>query len=131
MPAKRVDADTTTLDLNTTAKKNGRAQDKLNPYLANNTYCVIKANLAFPIQVFDEVAELKLCEQLREMEYLKMLEKEERQLALDRGEELEPVQEIKQENKQKYQKKVVKDKIDPNDAIYERMVILLPYKAPD
>jgi hypothetical protein len=26
---------------------------------------------------------------------------------------------------------VVKNTIDPNDAIYERMVIVIPYKAPD
>lgn len=30
-----------------------------------------------------------------------------------------------------YPKVVVKDELDADDAIYERMVILIPYKAPD
>jgi len=59
-PMKRVDADTTSnLDLNTTAKKNQHVKDTLSPYLINLTFCVIKVNLAFPIQAFDEIAELQ------------------------------------------------------------------------
>ena len=55
LPTKRIDIeDPQNLDLNTTAKKGERGQDKLNPYLMNNTYCVIKANLAYPILAFDE-----------------------------------------------------------------------------
>ncbi len=50
MPTKRINNDNTkNLDLNTTAKINETGLDKLNPYLVNHTYCVIKANLAFPI----------------------------------------------------------------------------------
>ena len=30
-----------------------------------------------------------------------------------------------------YPKRILKDKIDPDDAIYERLIIVLPYKAPD
>ena len=30
-----------------------------------------------------------------------------------------------------YPKCIIKDKIDPDDAIYERLIIVLPYKAPD
>ena len=61
MPTKRNEADNTkNLDLNTTAKKNERKQDPLNPYLVNNTYCVIKAQLAYPIHNFDFDKELEI-----------------------------------------------------------------------
>lgn len=54
-PCKRVNDDNTgNLDLNTSARKEERPQDKLNPYLFNATYCVIRANLAVPIAHFDE-----------------------------------------------------------------------------
>lgn len=44
-PCKRVNEDNTqNLDLNTSARKEERPQDKLNPYLSNATYCVIRAN---------------------------------------------------------------------------------------
>jgi hypothetical protein len=59
LPTKRVDIDDPqNLDLNTTAKKGERGQDKLNPYLMNNTYCVINANLAYPIESFNIEKEL-------------------------------------------------------------------------
>ena len=45
-PCKRVNEDNTTLDLNTSARKQERSPDKLNPYLMNATYCVITATLA-------------------------------------------------------------------------------------
>lgn len=58
-PTKRQpDDNTQNLDLNSTAKKKELALDKLNPYLKHATYCVLKANLAFPIAHFDEASEL-------------------------------------------------------------------------
>ena len=53
-PTKRVHEDTTQeLDLNSTAKKGVRVQDKLNPYLMHATYCVILVNLTYTIKAFD------------------------------------------------------------------------------
>jgi hypothetical protein len=45
---------TMNLDLNTTARKNEKTNDKFSPYLSHMTYAVIQANLSFPIGVFDE-----------------------------------------------------------------------------
>ena len=136
MPTKRLDADNSkNLDLNTTAKKHERGKDQLNPYLANNTYCVLRANLAFPIASFEQEQELELQRKLDEQKLEERLQVEEYQQAVQRGE----IQEIKsvmgesfeRTNHIVYPKRVVKDKIDPNDAIYERLVIVIPYKAPD
>jgi hypothetical protein len=59
-PLKREAVDNTkNLDLNTTARKNEKTVEKASPYLVNNTYAVIIANLARPIGPFDEKAELE------------------------------------------------------------------------
>ncbi len=47
------------LDLNTTAKKGERGIEKACPYLLNATYCVITADLSYPIGSFNEAEELK------------------------------------------------------------------------
>ena len=58
-PLKREQADLTkNLDLNTTARKGERQVEKGSPYLVNNTYAVLAADLAFPIEKFNEAAEL-------------------------------------------------------------------------
>ena len=54
-PCKRIGEDNTNeLDLNTTARKQERPSDKLNPYLMNNTYCALECYLAHPIRRFNE-----------------------------------------------------------------------------
>jgi hypothetical protein len=59
-PVKRAIQDNTmNLDLNTTAKKGERAIEKACPYLHNATYCVIAADLSYPIGSFNEEEELK------------------------------------------------------------------------
>jgi hypothetical protein len=45
--------------LNTTAKKGERGIEKFSPYLINATYAVLTAEMAYPIGVFNEEAELK------------------------------------------------------------------------
>ena len=56
---KRAETDNTTqLDLNTTARKTERTAEKFSPYLVNQTYVVIQANLAYKIGHFDGQAEL-------------------------------------------------------------------------
>jgi hypothetical protein len=49
--------------LNTTARKNIKMTDKLNPYLINATYCVVTAKIAHPIQAFNEEQELAMVKQ--------------------------------------------------------------------
>jgi hypothetical protein len=53
-PMKREEIDKTqNLDLNTTARKNEKTVEKFSPYLINATYCVLQANLAYPIGSFN------------------------------------------------------------------------------
>lgn len=66
-PVKRELQDNTlNLDLNTTARKGERGIEKACPYLINATYCVITAELSYPIGSFNEEAELKLLRPLTE-----------------------------------------------------------------
>ena len=56
---KREEVDNTqNLDLNTTARKNEKTIEKFSPYLINATYCVIQANLSYPIGSFNLEKEL-------------------------------------------------------------------------
>ena len=56
---KRPEVDNTqNLDLNTTARKNEKTIEKFSPYLVNATYCVVQANLSYPIGSFDEQKDL-------------------------------------------------------------------------
>ena len=58
-PLKRDEIDNTTnLDLNTTARKDVKTVEKASPYLINNTFSSVIANLARPIGHFDEDAEI-------------------------------------------------------------------------
>ena len=58
-PVKRADVDNTLeLDLNSTARKGEKTVDIFSPYLMNSTYFVIKADLAYPIGIFNEEKEL-------------------------------------------------------------------------
>ena len=59
-PVKRAYVDqTTNLDLNKTAKKSEKANEKFSPYLINSTYAVIKCDLSYPIGVFNEAYEMQ------------------------------------------------------------------------
>jgi len=71
------------LDLNTTARKGEKTVEKACPYLANNTYSVIIANLARPIGEFNEKVELEILKHQRT----------ESQLPADGSPEKEPTQE--------------------------------------
>lgn len=58
-PTKRKEIDNTNnLDLNTTAKRSEKTNDKFSPYLIHNTYVVLKANMAHSIDYFNEAEEL-------------------------------------------------------------------------
>ncbi len=54
-PKKKIEPDNTkNLDLNSTARKGEKNQEKCSPYMQNLTYFVLQANLAYPIGTFDE-----------------------------------------------------------------------------
>ena len=45
--------------MNTTARKNEKTIEKFSPYLMNATYCVLQANLSYPIGSFNEEKDLE------------------------------------------------------------------------
>lgn len=116
-PMKREAIDNTqNLDLNTTARKNEKTIEKFSPYLINATYCVLQANLAYPIGSFNLE---------REMAALA-----EKNLAMQSSTNLSVNEEAKvsqQTNRPKTSATVSVN--DPNGAIFERMIIILPYKS--
>lgn len=60
-PVKKELIDNTqNLDLNTTARKGERGIEKASPYLINATYCVLQAELSYPVGSFNEELELRL-----------------------------------------------------------------------
>lgn len=102
-PTKRELQDNTQiLDLNTTAKKGERGVEKFSPYLIHATYAVLTAEIAYPIGSFNEEAELK---------------------------KLKPVEE--QVPDSRGSQRALASDFDEGSAIFERMVIIIPYKAPE
>jgi hypothetical protein len=140
LPTKKAEADNTqNLDLNTSARKAERALDKLSPYLIENTSCVLTAQLSHPIEHFDhEKAMLEeVVEGIKEMtlrESSTALDVEGHSSHLASKSQFMQSEQVFEEPPRKrivYPKKLKKDTIDPNDAIYERMIIIIPYKSPE
>lgn len=138
-PLKRDEVDNTqNLDLNTTARKDIKTVEKASPYLINNTYSTVIANLARPIGFFDEEIELQA--------FKKQLQAE-REAQQSAGEEgRPPSQPAKTPTGEKEGGPEGTDADEragspslrgtatdwnENDAIFERMVIMIPYKAPE
>jgi hypothetical protein len=64
IPTKRVEKDNTNnLDLNTTARQSEKIENKASPYLVNESYAVVIAKLARPIDNFNEEQELKIAKE--------------------------------------------------------------------
>lgn len=123
-PLKRDEVDNTqNLDLNTTAKKGEKTVEKGSPYLNSATFSVIMANLARPIGEFNEKKELKkLQDQAKELAS---------QADHDAADKLsdKPTSEMnKSHGSEGFHKK---EDWNPNEAIFERMILIIPYKAPE
>jgi len=113
--------------LNTTARKNEKTIEKFSPYLINSTYAVIQANLTFPIGSFN-------------------LEKENAKHASLAG---ESVEESKGDPKSSTRQTATMETasvaaesnaamkgqtdqiLDLNGPIFERIIIIVPYKSPE
>jgi hypothetical protein len=144
-PLKREQPDLTkNLDLNTTARKGERQVEKGSPYLINSTYAILAADLAHPIAKFDEEKELK--EALRLKEEASKLDEESQ--PTDSKAQLKgrpgskeagkrpPSSKASLQKKEEEPEKVeraedVIDDFDENEAIFERAIIIIPYKSPD
>lgn len=69
-PMKRAQVDNThNLDLNTTARKNEKTVEKFSPYMAHATYCVLQAQLSYPIGSFNLEKELALAKAKADAEF--------------------------------------------------------------
>tara|TARA_B110000285_G_C15121203_1_gene617250 strand:+ start:649 stop:1023 length:375 start_codon:yes stop_codon:yes gene_type:complete len=121
--------------LNTTARKGEKQVEKASPYLINSTYSVIIAELARPIGPFDLDAELAMHKRQQSILSGKETTDGEKQLeeskdaVLSAGEEDEKNKTMTQSlNADVLSQGEVWNE---NDAIFERMVIIIPYKSPD
>ena len=113
-PMKREEIDNTqNLDLNTTAKKNEKTVEKFSPYLINSTYCVLQANLSYPIGSFNLDRELALIAAKDEAK--EEMRRSHTQMKKDPAYNFDATGGLPLD--------------DVNGAIYERMVIIVPYKA--
>lgn len=128
-PLKRDEVDNTNnLDLNTTARKSENTVERGSPYLIHATSSIIIANLARPIGVFN--TELELLEFKRKERERKRLEEKgsEGDTPVD-DPSPEQIEELKEQLAQAQKTDV--SEWNENDAIFERMVIIIPYKAAD
>lgn len=127
---KREEIDNTqNLDLNTTAKKNEKTVEKFSPYLINATYCVLQANLTHPIGSFNLEREMAILQEKNilgdqaasvtasqaNVQTMKDMTKSQTSFATRQSAVTHATQPINDS--------------DPNAAIYERMIIIVPYKA--
>ena len=119
--------------MNTTARKGEKQVEKASPYLINSTYSVIIAELARPIGPFDLDAELAMHKRQQSILSGKETTDGEKQLeeskdaVLSAGEEDEKNKTMTQSlNADVLSQGEVWNE---NDAIFERLVIIIPYKA--
>ena len=135
-PTKKPEIDTTTnLDLNTTARKNEKTIEKFSPYLMNATYTVMLANLTHPIGSFDHEKEMALlsADSIRESQKTvgeevksgRVTGDQDRSPSKQGGEEAAAAELPDEEPIE------VEEISDWNGAIFERMIIIVPYKSPD
>jgi hypothetical protein len=116
-PMKREEIDNTkNLDLNTTARKNEKTVEKFSPYLINATYCVIQANLAYPVGSFNLERELTILAEKNAVGRSGEFTNTRAPSAISAISDTKPATAIEDN--------------DPNAAIFERMIIIVPYKAP-
>ena len=132
---------TQNLDLNTTARKNEKTIEKFSPYLINASYAVIQANLSFPIGSFNLENELAAAQSLNAGESLAEESKaggDASKISDARGSvsktlnSMESVQDMAAAEGSTVIDKSLPDPIaDINGAIFERMIVIVPYKSPE
>lgn len=133
-PLKRDEVDNTNnLDLNTTARKGEKTVEKASPYLINNTFSVIIANLARPIGPFDFDHELFVYKKwLKAQKVDESGEQTEKQTEKSQTEKSQADQTHDEiDNKTTIQSAVEAPVWNENEAIFERLVLIIPYKSPD
>ena len=137
-PKKKAEVDNTqNLDLNTTARKNEKTIEKFSPYLINATYAVIQANLSYPIGSFNLEAELSAAQSAIGGESLNEESKDAKTISEARGSvsknltSIESTQEMAKADATPIQSSLADPITDINGSIFERMIIIVPYKSPE
>ena len=130
-PTKKPEIDTTNnLDLNTTARKNEKTIEKFSPYLMNATYSVMLANLSHPIGSFDHAKEVN--KSISKDQEIKDEDDEEKKESLTTGRQTgRTTSKLAEEDGEEVKEVEVEEISDWGGPIFERMIIILPYKAPD
>jgi len=119
---KKVAVDNTNqLDLNTTARKNDKVIDKFSPYMSHMTYFVLKADLANQIGTFDEKKAMN-----ETMMSIAQSSKEGGDSKL----ESRPASRAAADQSQSHFETRI-ESVAQSDAIYERMIIVIPYRSSD
>ena len=137
-PKKKAEVDhTQNLDLNTTARKNEKTIEKFSPYLINATYCVIQANLSYPIGSFNLENELSAAQSQLGGESLIEESKEAKTVSDPKGsvsktlESIQSTQDMAKVDSTPIDRSLPDPITDINGPIFERMIILVPYKSPE
>ena len=121
--------------MNTTARKGEKQVEKASPYLINSTYSVIIAELARPIGPFDLDAELAMHK--RQQSILSGKETTDGEKPLEESKDAVLSAGEEDEKNKTMTHSLNADVLsqgevwNENDAIFERMVIIIPYKSPD
>lgn len=108
---------TNQLDLNTTARRDDKTLDKFSPYMSHMTYAVLEAKLAYPIGSFDEK---------KETADATLISSDSRP---DANQEEDQLSQQKKADGPDFS--LLKLAENPADAVYQRMVIVVPYRSPD
>lgn len=125
--------------MNTTARKNEKTIEKASPYLINNTYAVIIANLARSIGPFDEKLELEAYRSRKETEKAMEAGISSPDLGSNKKQtEMSPVSKDRERvaTASSYVREgtapmLTPPAFDTDGAIFERLIIIIPYKSPD
>jgi len=117
-PMKKTIVDTTNqLDLNTTARRNDKTLDKFSPYMSHMTYAVLEAKLAYPIGSYDEKKDAPQ-------------DPDKATLGSSASQTLN-TSELQVTGLDCPDFSLLKLADNPSDAIYQRMILVIPYRAPD
>ena len=120
---------TNNLDLNTTAKKNETTVERASPYLVNASYSMMTAKIARPIGDFNELQELRTYKRHQRGEAEEKIEPGDTSPRTKGDESIKEDEEKMRSTVQSFERSG--QGWNQNDAIFERLIIIIPYTSPD
>lgn len=117
---------TNNLELNTTARRNDKTLDKFSPYMTHMTYAVLEAKLAYPIGSFiDKLSVENPASETALSNSASQNNMQEEQ----RPDSDATARSGTQRNEPDFS--LMRLAENPADAIYQRMIVVIPYRSPD